>query len=146
MAKGEAGTDLVRRHREIVEAASRRDFDRVMDLFAPDAVWDTASVVGVIEGSAAIRALLEDWFGTLVGIEVEAEDVQAFGGDVTLLVVADRANPRGGEGVVERSFPVVATWRGGLVSRATNYVDLAEARAAAEQLASSRGPRRRPTA
>lgn len=135
MVKGDVGLDLVQRHRDIIEAASRRDFDRAMSFFAPDAVWDTASIVGVVEGSGAIRAFVEDWFGTLVGLEVEAENVQAFGSNVTLLVLADRTNPRGGESFVERSFQVVTAWRDGLVIRATNYGDIDEARAAAARLA-----------
>jgi hypothetical protein len=106
-----------------------------MSFFAPDACWDTASLVGVIEGSSAIRAFVEDWFATLVGLEVEAENVHAFGSNVTLLVLADRANPRGGEGFVERRFQIVTAWRDGLVIEATNYTDIDEARAAAEELA-----------
>ncbi len=56
--------DLVERWRQASEAAERGDFDAVMSIYAPDAVWDASLPgVGIFSGMAPIRRFLEDWFG-----------------------------------------------------------------------------------
>ena len=50
MAKGAAGPDPVQRHRALVEAASRRDLDDLMDPFDPDvAEWRDGEVIHAIK-------------------------------------------------------------------------------------------------
>ena len=58
---------------------------------------------------------------------------------MTFAVMVERARPHGSSRVLERRYGFVATWRDGRIARAKNYLDLDEARAAAERLAEERG-------
>ena len=58
---------------------------------------------------------------------------------MTFAVMVERARPHGSSSVLERRYGFVATWTDGRIARAKNYLDLDEARAAAERLAEERG-------
>lgn len=67
MIKGGTRSELIQRHRAIVEAVSEQDFDGAMSFFAPRAVWmaEPNWEREALAGSDAIRAFLEDWFTDL---------------------------------------------------------------------------------
>ena len=97
---------FVRRFRD---AVIRRDFDAAVAMFAPDAVWNTASaggLIGVFEGREAIRGVLEDWIGAYEDYDAETEELHDFGNGVTFGVTVHRARHRG-------------SWRWDLGCRAT---------------------------
>src|SRR5437764_15330166 len=59
MSEESTTPDLVELLRRADEAAERRDWDAVMSIFAPDAVWDQFGM-HVLDGRAAIRGYLDD--------------------------------------------------------------------------------------
>jgi len=141
MSEESTRPDLVGMHRAMVEAAAGQDIDGAMLFFAPDAVWNTGATHsgGIYEGAAEIRSFVDDWLDVLDGLEISVLDVSGFGDDVTLIAIEQRIQPPGGTALIEESFQVVAKWLNGRVTDATNYRDIAEARAAAKQLARERG-------
>ena len=59
----------------VFEAANRRDLDAVVSSFTEHASLDGRGVGTTVEGPAAIRRLLEDWFGTYEELEFGLEEV-----------------------------------------------------------------------
>jgi ketosteroid isomerase-like protein len=132
--------ELVELTRRWFEPMNRGDFDATMSFFAPAGVWDSsADGLGVHEGHAAIRRFFEDWRAPYVEYQTEVEEVLDLGNGVTLAVLIQRGRPVGTSGRVRNRYAVVLTWVEGMVVRGTTYQDIAEARAAAERLAESRG-------
>src|SRR5579862_7580842 len=113
-----------------------------MRFFGATSVYDLSVMgVGVFEGDAAIRRLLEDWGSSYDEEEDEAEKITEFGNGVVLAVIRGKARPAGspvGVQVTARRNAVVA-WANEIVERVTIYRDIDEARAAAERLAGERG-------
>jgi hypothetical protein len=61
------------------------------------------------------------------------------GAGVSFAVVVMRGRPRGSTGWIRFRYASVGSWVDGLIERSTNYLDIDEARAAAERLARERG-------
>jgi hypothetical protein len=79
-----------------IEAGNRREYDRAVTLFAPDAVWDGPTVGGnVWEGREAIRDFLGDWIGAYEDFRQEVEEFRDFGNGVTFGVLHQRSWPSG---------------------------------------------------
>ncbi|HTQ68078.1 MAG TPA: nuclear transport factor 2 family protein [Solirubrobacteraceae bacterium] len=117
-----------------IDVSNALDFDALVDMFAPDAVFDI-SPLGVFEGRPAIRKLLEEWLGMLEDLSLELEEVEVLREDLTLAVVLERGRPAGSDAYVALRYAAVATWAGGLMLRARNFTDIAAARAFARLLA-----------
>jgi ketosteroid isomerase-like protein len=131
--------DLVALTRQLFDAASSGDVDALMQFYAPDAVWETTLVT--LDGSAAIRERLAEWLGAFDELEFELEEVLDLGNGVTLTVVNQRARPAGGSssgGYMQRQEALIGVWEQGMVTHATTYLDVDEARAAAERLTEER--------
>jgi ketosteroid isomerase-like protein len=140
MSEQSTTPDLVALTRSLWEAASRRDCDAVMGFFGPEPVWETTLVT--LDGSAAIHDRLEEWFGAFDELEFELEEILELGNGVTLTVVNQRARPAGSSssgGYMQRQEALIGVWEQGMVTHATTYLDIDEARAAAEHLAEERG-------
>ena len=124
------------------EAAERRDWDAVMSIFAPDAVWDQFGM-HVFDGRAAIRGFFEDWFSAFEGLAMETEEALDLGNGVVFSVINQKGRPVGGTaanaGEVRQRSARVGQWSDGLIERVTAYRDINEARTAAERLAEERG-------
>jgi ketosteroid isomerase-like protein len=115
------------------------DIEAQMSLWAPDAVWDMSQGgLGVIEGREAIRAFFEEWTGAYEDYEHEAEEIQDLGNGVACAVFVQRGRPSGSGGWVEFRDARVFVCADGLVERVTTFLDVEEARAAAEWLAEER--------
>jgi ketosteroid isomerase-like protein len=138
---GESTTpDLEVMVRRGVEAVNRREFDRVMSLYAPDVVWDGPTVGGgVFEGREALRGFFKDWIGAYEDFRQDLEEFRDVGNGVTFGVLFQRGRLPGSSGVVATRFAVVATWSDTVIERLTSYRDIDEARATAERLAEERG-------
>ena len=131
--------DLVERTRRLWDAASRRDYDAIMGFFGPEPVWETT--LATLDGSVAIRERLEEWYGAFDELEFELEEILDLGNGVTLTVVNQRARPAGsssGSGHIERQEAYVAIWHEGMLMRSKTFLDIDQARAAAERLAEER--------
>jgi ketosteroid isomerase-like protein len=129
--------DLVELTRRAYEAAGRREFDAMMGVFGPNAVWEGA--LGTFEGRAAIRGFLEDWSGAFEQFEVELEQALDLGNGVTFATVSQGGRPPGVSGHMQMRYAVVGVWVDGMIARVMSYTDIDEARVAAERLAEERG-------
>jgi ketosteroid isomerase-like protein len=111
-----------------------------MGFFGPEPVWETTLVT--LDGSAAIRERLEEWFGAFDELEFELEEILDLGNGVTFTVVNQRARPAGTSssgGYIQRQEALIGIWHEGIVTRVTTFLDIDEARAAAERLAKEQG-------
>ena len=125
--------DLVRKQ---LEALDRRDLDGVMNNVAEDAVLDGRA--DLIEGRAAIRGFLEEWFGAYEELDFELEEVGHRGGGVVFAVVIQDGRLVGSDGHVRQHEGWVYLCVGGSIARLTTS-EVDQARAAAERLAEQRG-------
>ena len=118
------------------EAANRRDLDAVASSFAEDATFEGR--VEEVDGRAAIRSFLEDWFGSYEELEFGLEEVRDLGNGVVFAVVVQNGRPAGSAGHLRQREGWVFVWVRGLIARLT-ISEVDEARAAAERLAEERG-------
>jgi ketosteroid isomerase-like protein len=121
------------------EAFNRRDFDAVESFYAPDAVSVQAEGIGTFEGVAAIRGFYEDAASSYDRFHVEFEEIIDLGNGVLFAVIILAGHPVGSSGEVQMRFGGVASWMEGVIEREANYMDIDQARAAAERLAQERG-------
>jgi ketosteroid isomerase-like protein len=129
--------DLAELTRVVFEAVNRRDIDAVMSFFAPDAFLAGFEVV---EGRAAIRGFLDEWFGYFAELRFEIEELVVLDDGVVLAVVHQEGRPVGVDGQVHQREGWAIHWSAdGLVVRLTTHTDIDEARAAVERLAQERG-------
>jgi ketosteroid isomerase-like protein len=138
MSEESTTPDLVELTRQSIQATSRRDVDAALQFLAPDAIWDFGGL-GTFEGLAAIRGFTEDWFGAFDEFAMEADEILDLGSGVTYSVFTVTGRPVDSSGQVRTRYASVAAWAEDSIVRITNSLDIDEARAAAEQLAESRG-------
>jgi ketosteroid isomerase-like protein len=132
--------DLVELTRRSFEAANRHDVDAIMGFHAPEAVWDLSDMgIGSFERASAIRGFIEDWFGTWGDHQIAAEEIVDLGHGTVFARVREVGRLAGSDGHVEQRRGWVLLWFHGKVERLEAYLDIDEARAAAERLAESRG-------
>jgi ketosteroid isomerase-like protein len=140
MSQESATPDPVELARLGFDALNRGDVDGFLSTWAPGAVWDlNAWGIGSFEGMAAIRGFVEDWLGNYEDYLAEAEEIVDLGDGVVFVAYREVARPLRSEGNLERRRAQVSLFVEGRVERFTTYTDIAEARAAAERLAESRG-------
>jgi ketosteroid isomerase-like protein len=133
-----ASFDLVDRVRRIVAAVNARDFDAAMSFYAPDAVLD-AEDAGIHEGRPAIRSFYQVWWRTYEDHQQEAEEIRDLGNCMVIVAIHMYGRLPRASAFLEGRYAAVATWRNGLIENQRNYLDIDEARAAAERLAEERG-------
>ena len=136
MSQESTTPDLVELVRKQLEALDRRDLDGVMNSVAEDSVLEGR--VENVEGRAAIRRFLDDWFRAWEELDFELEEVSDLGGGVVFAVVIQDGRPVGGDGRVRQREGWVYLWVGGSIARLTTS-EVDQARAAAERLAEQRG-------
>ena len=139
MSEKSTTPDLAELSQRLLDAGNALDFDTAISFYAPDSVLDVSETIGVFEGRAAIRWFWEDWLGSYDEIKLELEENCDLGAGVGFAVVVVRGRPRGSTGWVQFRYASVGSWVEGLIERTTNYLDLDQARAAAERLAEERG-------
>jgi hypothetical protein len=111
-----------------------------MRVFSSDGVWDFSSVgLGSFEGAEAIRSFLEDWIGSYEEHEYTQEEGRDLGNGVLSVVAGLGGRLAGSAGRVQERWGYTVTWAEGMIVRVILSADIDEARAAAEQLAESRG-------
>ena len=131
---------LVALTRRALEAANSHDLDAVMSFYAPDAVWDLSDAgLGTFEGVAAIRSFIQEWWETWGDHLLEVEEIVDLGHGVVFSPLREDGRLVGSDSHVEQRRGWVYLWVHGMVERQMGYLDIDEARAAAERLAESRG-------
>ena len=136
MSKEFTTPDPVELVREQLEALDRGDLDGVVSSVAEDGVLDGRA--DLIEGRAAIRSFLDEWFRAYEELDFELEEVTHLGGGVVFAVVIQDGRLAGSDGHVRQREGWVYLCVGGSIARlTTSGVD--QARAAAERLAQERG-------
>jgi len=134
--------DLEEAIRRLTDAANRRppDYDGALAMYAQDAVVDNTQVgVGLFGGREEIRSFFEDWIASYEDFEQVLEEVRDLGNGVTFALIFLRGRLAASSAFIEFRYAGVSTWRDGLLERVTTYIDIDEARAAAERLAQERG-------
>ena len=82
--------------RRLYETADRGDFDAMVRLFRPGAVWDLSDGgIGTFEGATAIRRVVEDWQKSYEDYKVAVEEIVDLGKGVTLAVSVQTGRPTG---------------------------------------------------
>ena len=137
MSQESTTPDLVELVRKQLEALDRRDLDGVMNSVAEDSVLE-GRVENFLEGRAAIRRFLEDWFRAWEELDFELEEVSDLGGGVVFAVVIQDGRLVGVDGHVRQREGWVYLCVGGSIARLTTS-DVDQARAAGERLAEQRG-------
>ncbi len=135
MSKEPTTSDPVELVRKQLEAADRGDLDGVMTSVAEDAVLDGRA--DLIEGRAAIRGFLDEWFKSYEELDYELEEVSDLGGGVVFAVVVQDGRLAGSDGHIRQREGWVYLCAGGSITRLTTS-EVDEARAAAERLAEDR--------
>jgi ketosteroid isomerase-like protein len=130
--------DLAELGQRLADAINARGIDAVISFYAPTAVYSLPDPFGTFEGRAAIRAFFEDWLGAYDEFRVEAEAGRDLGNGVTFSVTVLHGRPRDSTREVQFRYGTVSTVVDGLIERAAHYLDVDEARAAAERLAEER--------
>jgi ketosteroid isomerase-like protein len=136
MPKEPTTPDPVELVRMQFEALNRRDLDGVMSSVAEDAV-----LVGrteVLEGRAAIRRFIPEWFGAYEELDFELEEVSHLGGGVVFAVASQVGRLVGSAGHIRQREGWVYLCERGSIARLTT-LEVDEGRAAAERLAEERG-------
>ncbi len=118
------------------EALNRRDLDGVMSSVAEDAVM--VGRVEVLEGRAAIRRFIPEWFGAYEALDYELEEVSHLGGGVAFAVVSQVGRLVGSPGRIRQREGWVYLFERGSIAR-LRTLEVDEGRAAAERLAEERG-------
>jgi ketosteroid isomerase-like protein len=131
--------DLVELVHAFVEPAHRRDFNAAESFFARDAVWDLSPMgIGTFEGRVAIRRFLEDWFSSYEDLEIELQEMVDLGSGVVFVVNLLKGRLVGSTGETQMPQAWVQVWIAGKLVRQMSYLNIDEARAAAERLAKER--------
>jgi ketosteroid isomerase-like protein len=131
--------DLAERWQQASEAAERSDFDAVMSVYAPDAIWDASLAgVGTFEGVPAIRSFLEDWIGDYEEYEYQQEEGLDLGNGVVFVVGRVDGRPAGSTGRVQERWAFTSVWAAEMIVRVTVGNDIDAARIAAGRLAEER--------
>jgi ketosteroid isomerase-like protein len=131
-------SDLIGLARLLNEAINRSDWNAVESFYSPDAVDVGVEALGTFEGAAPIRRYYEDAASSLDDFHVETQEIIDLGNGVTFAVVLITGHPVGSSGEVEIRYGSVTSWTEAVIERLTSYMDIDQARAAAEQLAESR--------
>jgi ketosteroid isomerase-like protein len=141
MSEESTTPDLVELNRRLVEAWNRRDIEAVMSFFASDAVWDRPLAPGDerLRGRTAIRGWLEESFRPYEEWAMEVEELLDLGKGVSFSVAVQKGRLVGSSGFLKTRLASVVVRDGDLIVRIESYLDIDEARAAAERLAEERG-------
>ena len=135
MSEERTTSDPVELVREQFEALNRGDLDGVMSGVAEDAVLDGRA--DLIEGRAAIRGFIDEWFKAYEELDYNLEEVSHLGGGVVFAVVTQDGRLVGSDGHIRQREGWVYLFAGGSITRLTTF-EVDEARTAAERLAEER--------
>jgi len=136
MSEGSTTADPAEVVRKQVEALNRGDLDGVMSSVAEDAVLDGRA--DLVEGRAAIRGFLDEWFRAYEELAFELEEISDLGAGVVFAVVVQDGRLVDTDGHIRQREGWVYLFAGGSITRLTTS-EVDQARAAAERRAQERG-------
>ena len=136
MSEESTTPDLVKLFQQNIEAVNRGDLDAYLSVYAPDAVLQTG--VGRFVGRDSIRGYLEDLWGSYDELVFALDEFHDLGNGVAFCALEATGRLCGASFEVHLRYAVVVTHVEGVFARATDYVNIDEARAAAERLAQER--------
>ena len=126
---------------------NERDFDRLLELFHPDAVWDTRpmEVPGMDEfrGHDGLRRFFREWLDSFPDSTVEVERVETRGDWGVATVVQHVSGGASGAPVPFRYFGI-GRWDEGRLRLVENHTDEHRARLAFDRYCSEQQPSARP--
>ena len=137
MSEESTTPDLEVLAQRFVAACNARDFDAIASFYAPTALIEAA--LETYEGGSAVRGLYEDFVAAYEDVEFDVEETRDLGRSVAFVVFAWRGRLPASSGWVQIRVAAVLKLADGLIERQRNYLDIDEARAAAERLAEDRG-------
>jgi ketosteroid isomerase-like protein len=120
--------ESVEAFKRAVAAYNRRDIDAFLEEFDPEVEWHalTQAMFGgdqsVYRGHRGIREGLQDMDEALADLQIEFSEIRDLGG---VIVVIGRVRGRGRASGAETESPInwVVEFRGGKVTRMTDYLD-----------------------
>ena len=131
--------DLARRG---FEHWNERRFDRVLEFFHEDAVWDMSPFgtpdMAVFRGHASLKRFFAEWLQAFPDSTIEVEDVEHHG-DWTLSIVLQLVSGRASGTPVPFRYGGIGHWRDGRLDLVENHPDLDRARSAFKRYASGFG-------
>jgi ketosteroid isomerase-like protein len=140
MSEESTPPDPIQSMRDAFAAADAEDLDGVTANFAPDAVWVMDEVgLGPFEGVEAIRAFLLEWWALWEEHHHDVEDVVVLSVRVGYVIIREGGRMKSSDALVEARVAHVMESVDGQLVRDTTYVDIDEARAAAERLSQEQG-------
>jgi hypothetical protein len=139
MSEESTTADLVELTRHAIDIWRRHDLDGVMGFFVAEAVFDLSDMaMGTFEGAAAIRIFLADWLGTWGDHLAELEEIVDLSHGAVFVRAREVVRLSGSDGRVEQRRGWVYAWVDRKIETFTGYLDVDNARAAAERLAEER--------
>jgi ketosteroid isomerase-like protein len=123
----ESAVELIRRGNELANAG---DWDAAMALLDPEVEWVIAREhpeARVVRGREQATAYRRSWEQTMSGLRIELDDVREVGGRV---LAVGTVLGTGAESAAQIRVPLALlfTLRDGLIVRAEEYLDVAEAK------------------
>jgi ketosteroid isomerase-like protein len=119
---------------------NERRFDRVLDFFHEDAVWDMTPFgmpdMGVFRGHEGLKRFFAEWLQTFPDSTVEIGDVEERG-DWTLSLVLQRVSGGASGTPVPFRYGGIGHWTDGRLDFVENHPDLDQAQKAFERYVSS---------
>jgi ketosteroid isomerase-like protein len=139
MSEESTTADLVELMHKLIAADNEQDLDALTSFYSPHAVWDLGDLgLGLFEGAAAIRALVTGWWSTWQDHHLELDEIVDLGHGVAYAAVREDCRVPGSDRSVEQRRGRVVLYEHGKIARVTIYLQLDDARAAAEHLAEER--------
>jgi ketosteroid isomerase-like protein len=133
--------NLLELNRRMIEADTFDEWAMLaQQLYAPNAVWNTMGHMGRLTGRNAIVAFVRDYWLMWDDHHHYIEENADLGHGVIWGVIREHGRIKGSEAYVEARKAWVSLWDEGRCVRVTTYLDVDEARAAAERLAESTNP------
>ncbi len=123
---------------QLVEAFARGDVDTIEGFGAEDVVLQTMALGLRFEGPEAIRSFIEDWLGSFADLAFELLEVRHLAHGVVFALLRQSGSPLGVVGSMGQEEAWVIVWHHGQIKQLASYLDVEEARGAAERLARER--------
>jgi hypothetical protein len=131
--------DRLELFRQMIEADT---FDEwavfVEQIYAPNAVWRTGALAGLLEGRDAIVAYVRDYWLMWDDHHHHVEESVDLGHGVIWVIIREHGRMKGSDAYVEARYAMVNLWDEDRIVRSTSDADTDRARAAAERLAEER--------
>jgi len=131
--------DPVELTRRLVAAFDRGDVDAIERFGADDAVLEATGLGIRFEGRKAISGFVADWLGSFEDLTFEVLEVDAVSVGIVLVLIDQSGRPAGTLATIQQLEAWVIEWVDGRITQLASYLDIGQARAAAEHLAAERG-------